>query len=397
MVPYPDVQQRVLGLVEPLQPVAVPLGEAAGAVLGGAIAASTDLPPFDCSAMDGYAVRAQDLESLPAELSVIDVSSCGHPAASAVTAGTAVRILTGAVVPDGADTVIQVEFTDGGTESVSIARGAEHGANIRRRGEVARAGEVLIGPGVRLNAGIVAVAAETGHAALAASPRPKVAVVSTGDELVGPDQPLLPGQIRDSNKYLLGALAERAGAEVTRHHLDDDADLIGAALRDLAATNDVVLTTGGVSMGAEFDPLRAAVADEPVDFVRVAVKPAKPLAIGHIGSAVYLGLPGNPVAALVSFCLFVRPVLRRLQGHSVEIPAPVPGLLAAPLVIGAGPRVNMIPVRRAADGRWIPNRIAGSHALVGAAASDALAIIPAEGCDLAEGATVDILALWADD
>ena len=398
MITLADATARVLATAAPLDAVEVPLEDARGLVLRQALVARVDSPPFDASAMDGYAVRSADLvgaDTAPVELSVIGTSSCGRPSAERVEPGTAVRILTGAVVPAGADSVVPVERTDGGTDRVVVHTTASPGACIRRHGEVSRIGDVLIAAGTELHAGHLALVASEGLDRVAVARRPRVAVISTGDELVPPGQgPLRDGQIHDSNSTLMAELARSAGADVLAGSAGDDPDALRLQLDELAGQVDLILTSGGVSMGAEFDPLRAAVAAHPVEFWQVAIKPAKPLAFGRLGSAAYVGLPGNPVSVLVSFELFVRPLLDALRGLPARAPQPVVGVAAHSIERADDTKTHLVPMTRTAHGTWSANELAGSHALVAAAAADALAVLEPGRHQVASGDELPLLRLW---
>jgi len=395
MIPMERATAEVLEPVQtlPAEPVSTAL--ARGSVLAHDLVATLDTPPFDASAMDGYAVRAADLSGPPVELAVVATSSSGHPTDVEVTPGNAVRILTGAVVPAGADAVVPVEGTDGGTDRVTVQRTAEVGENIRRRGEVGRSGELLVAARTQLTAGHLGVIASAGYTGVSVYRRPRVAIITTGDELVAPGGPRPgPGQIYDSNSTLTRQLVETAGgaAEVVRS--DDDAAAIAELLNDLRDRVDLILTSGGISMGAEFDPMRAALAEYPVSFEQVAIKPAKPLAFGEVGAARYVGLPGNPVSVVVSFELFVRPVLRRMCGIEPATPARTAGRLGAELKVADDGKTHLVPVAATADGTWSAIRLAGSHALLGIAAAQALAVVAPDTRQIGAGSSVELIPLW---
>lgn len=401
MITLADATARVLATAAPLDAVELPLDAAGGLVLRHELVARIDAPPFDASAMDGYAVRCADLagaDSAPIELTVVGTSSCGRPSPERVETGTAVRILTGAVVPAGADGVVPVEGTDGGSDRVVVRTEVAPGACIRRRGEVSRIGDVLVAAGTQLHAGHLALAASEGLDRLVVTRRPRVAVVSTGDELVPPGRgPLGEGRIHDSNSTLMAELARSVGAEVLAGSAGDDADALRVQLDELSGQVDLLLTSGGVSMGAEFDPLRAAVAEHPVEFWQVAIKPAKPLAFGRLGGpdgAIYLGLPGNPFAVLVSFELFVRPLLDALRGLPARPPRTVTGRAAHTIDHADDDKTHLVPVRHLATGEWSANELVGSHALVAGAAADALAVLDPSRHHVAAGDELTLLPLW---
>ncbi|MEO8299847.1 MAG: gephyrin-like molybdotransferase Glp [Burkholderiales bacterium] len=312
--------------------------DALGRVLAQDVHSLLDVPPADNSAMDGYALRAADAATAAAELPVSQRVPAGAVAA-ALQPGSAARIFTGAPVPEGADAVVMQEqceaFAGDGFGRVRINVPPRPGQNIRRRGEDVRAGAVVLSAGARLTPAALGLAASVGAARLQVMRRPRVALFSTGDELVTPGQPLRPGAIYNSNRYTLRALLQAQGCEVTDLGIVlDRLDATRAALREAAQANDLILTSGGVSVGEE-DHLRPAVeAEGRLALWQVGIKPGKPLAFGAVrrgavggdeggaGEVWFMGLPGNPVASYVTFVLLVRPVLLRLQGaQHVQPPA----------------------------------------------------------------------------
>jgi molybdopterin molybdotransferase len=315
LIDIASARERVLAAVQPLDGEELPLREALGRVLAEGVSAEEDLPPFDSSAMDGYAVVAG-----PAgELEVVDESRAGHPAERALGNGQAIEISTGAQIPDGADAVVPVErvqVTDG---RVSVPA-SDVGANVRHAGDDVHRGEPVLRAGMTLGPAELAVAASLGHASLPCGGRPRVAVLVTGDELVEPGKPLGPGQIRNSNAIALVAQAERAGAEVVSNEIvPDSLEQTTAALRSALEQADVVCVSGGVSVGPH-DHVKPALAELGVEenFWRVALKPGKPTWFGTRGRQLVFGLPGNPVSAMVTFHLFARPALRALAGAQVD-------------------------------------------------------------------------------
>ncbi|MFS0706187.1 gephyrin-like molybdotransferase Glp, partial [Cellulomonas sp. 179-A 9B4 NHS] len=305
----------VLALGAPLPVHRVPLAEARGRALAADVVSAVDLPPWDGSAMDGYALRAADLHA-GAVLDVADDVPAGDTRTVSVAPGTAVRIMTGAPVPAGADTVVPVERTDGRTDRVTFHDAVPAGAHVRRRGEDVRAGDVVLRAGEVLGPAAVGLLAATGHVDVPVHARPRVAVVSTGSELVTGGGALAHGQIHESNGAQLAAAAAAAGADVVDVRvLPDDVPDVLRVLDELGARADVVVTTGGVSVGA-YDVVRdALVAGGHGELVHVAMQPGKPQGVGRLPSGTpVLSLPGNPVSAHVSFEVFVRPLLRRLLG-----------------------------------------------------------------------------------
>ena len=302
--------------------------DALGRVLAADVTSTIDVPPADNTSMDGYALRAADAAAPDAVLPVAQRIPAGHVGRS-LAPGTAARIFTGGQIPDGADAVVMQEDCvavddpgAGAFGAVRIATPPAPGQWVRRRGEDVRAGATVLAAGTRLTPQALGLAASVGSAVLRVRRRPRVAILSTGDELVLPGRPLPPGAIYNSNRYLLRGLLQAAGCDVVDHGIvPDRLDATRAALRDAAAASDVVVSSGGVSVGEE-DHLRAAVqAEGALDLWQVAMKPGKPLAFGHVGPALFVGLPGNPVSVFVTFVLAVAPLLRALQGIDATGPA----------------------------------------------------------------------------
>jgi molybdopterin molybdotransferase len=312
--------------------------DALGRVLAADVASTIDVPPQDNSSMDGYALRAADVAQAGAVLPVSQRIAAGH-VGSALAADSAVRIFTGAQLPAGADSIVMQEQCEAvGEGSVRINAVPQPGQWIRRRGEDVRAGAVVLRGGARLTPQALGLAATVGAAALTVVRRPRVALFSTGDELVMPGSvapdALPPGAIYNSNRFTLRGLLQAAGCEVTDLGIvPDRLDATRAALREAAARNDLILTSGGVSVGEE-DHIRPAVAAEGrVELWQVAIKPGKPLAFGevrrdaargHVGRALFVGLPGNPVSSFITFLIAVAPLLRALQGMGAALPEPLP-------------------------------------------------------------------------
>jgi molybdopterin molybdotransferase len=316
----------------------VPVAEAAFRVLADDLASLRTQPPFDASAMDGYAVRHSDIAQLPARLEIIGQSAAGHPFSSVVSSGQAVRIFTGAPVPDGADTVVIQENTEAEGDIVTIISETAPGKNIRKAGLDFREGDILIRKGSQLVPHTLALAASMNHASLTVFRRPKVFVVTTGDELVLPGNALRPGQIIASNSLALMALAREAGADAMDLGIAPDTREALSRIIDkaIAAGADLIVTSGGASVGDH--DLVKPVLDElgfTFSFVKVAMRPGKPVIFAWRetgGKRVrILGLPGNPVSSLVASNLFVRPLVRVLGGHPADAARPVPAVLGAPM------------------------------------------------------------------
>jgi molybdopterin molybdotransferase len=377
----------------PLEEVLV--REAAGRVLGRAATAAADLPPFPSSAMDGYAVRAADT---PGALAIVGHAAAGAPAKREVGPGEAVAISTGAVVPGGADAVVPVELTRRESDDGRVVvEAVADGANIRPRGGDVRAGEVVLSAGVALEPLQLGALAAAGVATVGCPRRPSVAVLATGSELRPPGTELAPGQIYESNSVLLEAQVRSAGAvAAVLETVGDDEEATRTALAHGIAEHDVLITSGGVSVGPH-DLVRGELARLGVEevFWRVAVKPGKPVAFGVHDAKLVFGLPGNPVSSLVGFELFVRPALRALQRAADPRPAYLPGALARPTRRDPA-RDQLLRARADRQGDAVvlePLSGQDSHMIVRAAAAAALVLIPRGNGELAEGAPVRYLAL----
>ena len=386
----------------------VAIADARGLVTAAPVVSAETVPPFANTAVDGYAVSAADTAETPVTLRVTGTVRAGMSGLdSPVTPGCAVRIMTGAPVPPGADAIVMVEDTEGSpdSDSVVVLASATTGQHIRPAGDDVVPGDLVIAAGVELTAAHLGVLATIGVTELDVFPRPRVGVISTGDELVDDGSPLAPGQIRDSNRLTLRMLLEAHGYEAIDLGLArDDESVIEAAMRDGARRCDAIVTTGGVSMG-DFDFVKS-VLDRIGDmrWMQIAIKPAKPLAFGTIdrddGTRVpVFGLPGNPVSSMVSYELFCRPGLRRMAGHD-------DGDLDGPIVSA----VVDEPLRRRPDGKthfarvrcaWDPETASyrvrsagaqGSHHMAAMAAADALAELP-DGDTVEPGATVRVRLL----
>lgn len=343
MLQVEEAQERVLAEVDVLETERVEMDEAHGRVLREDVIAPFDVPEADNSAMDGYAVRAADT---PGTLRVIDDVPAGRVSASRVESGTAIRIMTGGLVPAGADAVAQVEITDGGTEAVQVRQAVAAGANVRRRGEDMRAGDVVLRAGAPIRAAEIGVLAAVQKVRVAVGRRPTVAILSTGDELVEIDQTRAPGKVVNSNAYALAALVREAGAVARPMGIVPDERAATIAAIERALDCDFILSSGGVSVGA-FDFVKDALdaLSAETRFWRVAMKPGKPVVLSRLRGRIYFGLPGNPVSSMVAFLLFVGPSLRKAMGQTDAILPPIVRTrLAAPLT-SRGDRRTYLRVR----------------------------------------------------
>ncbi len=399
-----------LAVIRPLAPVTAELAEAEGCVLSADVTAAVPLPPFDNSSMDGYAVLAADVAGAapdgPAVLRVTGEIAAGDTGAHRLAPGTAIKIMTGARLPAGADAVVPVEWTastfdSSGSAQVGVHRPVEPGGAVRYAGGDAGAGETLLAAGTRLRPMHIAVAASAGRGAVSVRPRPRVVVLSTGNELTEPGTPLAPGQIWDSNSYMLAAAARQAGAVAYRQAIaSDDPGRLLPALEEQLIRADLLITSGGVSMGGEHDVVKAALAElGTVGFHKVAMQPGMPQGFGVVGGGSGGGtrgvplftLPGNPVSAYVSFQLFVRPALAALQGaDDLSLPA-VRATLAAPARSPAGRRSYL---RGVLDGDTVtPLSGQQSHQVASLGRANALIIVPEPESQLPAGTVVDVLVL----
>src|SRR5215208_1201990 len=318
LIEHPEAVRLVLENTHRLPAESVQLVEAHGLALAQDLKARFDSPPFDNSAVDGYALRSADAEA-GRSFRVVDEAPAGRPAAKSVGEGEAIKIFTGGVIPEGSDAVVMVENTSGWSEEFELKKAATPGQNVRGSGEDVREGDVILRAGTEVGAPEIALAATQGYGALPVHRRPEVVVLSTGTELVEPGvRDLDPGEIFDSNSYAIVAAAREAAAEARRlYAASDDADTLRAAIEEALETADVVVTSGGVSVG-EKDLVKSTMLDLGVEqvFWGVKFKPGKPLFYGTRGETRLFGLPGNPVSAVVCFDLFVRPALMGMMGRT---------------------------------------------------------------------------------
>ncbi|MER7211279.1 gephyrin-like molybdotransferase Glp [Streptosporangium sp. NPDC000239] len=384
----------ILLAVRPTAPRETGLQETLGTVLAEDVASPVALPPFANSAMDGYAVRACDVAEVPVTLPVTGDVAAGEGGRPVVAPGTAMRIMTGAPMPEGADTVIPVEWTDGGREQARFERSAPAGNAIRLAGEDVLAGDVVLPEGTLIGPAQLGILAGVGRAHALVRPRPRVVVISTGSELAEPGTPLGPGQIWESNSYALAAAVREAGGEAYRAGITaDDAtgflDQLNAHLPEV----DAVITSGGVSMGA-YEPVKEALGDlDTFRFEKVAMQPGMPQGFGVAGEGriPVFALPGNPVSSFVSFVLFVGPALRKMRGLE---PGPVPAVRAVTLAPLRSPQGKRSYLRAVLTGGSVtPVTRQGSHQLAALATANALIVIDEDVTAVPEGTEVEVIPL----
>jgi molybdenum cofactor synthesis domain-containing protein len=399
-----EARQYVLQRCAVLSPERVAISDATWLVLAETVVAGEDVPPFANSAVDGYAVRSVDVAVVPIELHVVDEVAAGASSERVVGAGEAIRIMTGAPMPAGADSSIMVEDTerlDGGAR-VLVKRSSNAGDAVRVVGDDVLAGTALFRPGDVVTPAVAGVLASINAREVKAVPRARVAVLSTGDELIDDGSPLAPGQIRESNKTMLVGLLAEAGCDVIDLGVvRDDEAALEATLRAAAGTCDAIVTSGGVSMG-DYDVVKAVlsrIAD--MRWMQVAIRPAKPFAFGLLNDGTdrhvpVFGLPGNPVSSLVSFELFARPGLRQMMGHTAIDRPMLPAVADEAIERRPDGKTHYTRVigTFAADGRYHVRAVGGqgSHQLAATARAQALAIVP-DGHGVAPGGSVDVIVL----
>ena len=425
----------ILGTIRPLAPTELGLGDAYGLVLAEDVAAATSLPSFDNSAMDGYAIRIEDVAAAsadnPVALPVVAEIAAGDTGAYALPPGTAIKIMTGAMLPHGAEAVVPVELTDGGASRVAIRETVSFGQSVRLAGGDAKAGQVLVTAGTMLRPMHIAVIAAAGRGAVLVRPRPRLVVLSTGNELAEPGTPIIPGRIWDSNSFMIAAAAREAGCLAYRHAiLPDNPEEVLPAIQDQLLRADLLVTSGGVSMGGEHDVVKAALQQlGTITFRKVAMQPGMPQGFGTVAPAQAAApegnprggllsrlagrgevaespvtpgehervpiftLPGNPVSAYVSFQIFIRPAIGALQAYDglglERIRAEVTGPLRSP----PGRRSFARGVLDRSAGRVAPLTGQESHQVATLGKADALIIVPEQVERLAAGEIADVLVL----
>jgi molybdopterin molybdotransferase len=396
VIPLGEARAHVLDRVAVLPVVEVPLLDALGAVTAEEVVSAEAVPPFPNSAMDGYAVRAADTAGAPVDLKVVGMIAAGTAGDVVVGAGEATRIMTGAPMPEGADAIVLVERTRTEGDVVTVEIAVEPGTSVRGVGEDVRTGDVVVGAGTVLTPGHLGVLASVGVDRVRVHRRPRVGVLSTGDELVEAGS-LGRGQIRDSNRPTLVALLRESGFDAVDLGIarDDEAS-VTAAIEQAVAECDAVLTSGGVSMG-DLDYVKV-VLDQigEMRWMQIAIRPAKPFAFGTVRGVPVFGLPGNPVSSMVSYELFARPALRKMAGHAVLDRLVVPAVSVDGIRRKVDGKVFFARVvaTQAADGSWEVRSAGGqgSHQLAAMAAANALAIVP-DGDGVAPGGLVPTMLL----
>jgi molybdopterin molybdotransferase len=386
-----DHKARVAELLG-LMPVQVlPIADCLGLVLAQDVVAPIPLPPFDNSAMDGYAVRAADVADAPVELPVAQDIPAGLVEVAPLLPGTAHRIMTGAPVPEGADAVIQVEETDGGTSTVRLLTPVPVGTNIRRAADDVAVGTHVLPAGQVLGPAQLALAGALGFGELPVRRRPRVLVLSTGSELVGPGEPLLPGQIYESNGLMLATGVREAGGEAIRlRFVPDDVDAFHAALAPHLPDVDLVLTSGGVSAGA-YEVVKDALTGRGVEFTKVAMQPGGPQGAGRFEDTAVVTLPGNPVSAQVSFEVFVRPALLASMGFSVVERRTTQARVSTTITSPAGRTQFRRGAHDPESGEVVtPVGGPGSHLLSSLAIANCLIEVPEDVTELPTGSLVTI-------
>lgn len=405
MLSVEEALERILAEIRPLPVVQVPLPDSLDLVLAEDVIVHEDIPPFANSAMDGFALKSRDSQPRdehPPRLRVTGEVAAGYVADHAVEEGTAMRIMTGAPVPPGADAVIQVELTRSeGPDSdwVEIMQPVAPGNNIRPAGEDMRRGQKVLEQGTAIGPWEIGVLATLGWATVPVIRRPRVAILGTGDEVIDVGEPLQPGKIRNSNSYLLEAAIRRAGAEA--HRLGVARDTV-ESLREKfteAMHHDLIITSGGVSVG-DFDLVKNIMAEQgEINFWRINMRPGKPVAFGHIGAVPLLGLPGNPVSAAVTFELFGRPVIRKMLGHTRLLRPQIDVIVED----GVSERVMRRHYVRAhvewRSGRFVARTTGnqGSHITTSLLHANALVIVPEGGVQIRPGETARAIMLdWPE-
>lgn len=395
-----ELQARIRAGVSRLAPCAIALAQARGLILAEDVVAEVALPPFANSAMDGYAVRLADVclasSETPVQLPVVGEIGAGNAGVRVIATGEAAKIMTGAPIPDGCDTVVPYEWTDRGSAVVTITEAPSAGQHIRRAGEDVKVGDQMLTAGTRLGPRQLGLLAGLGSASVLAQPRPRVVVISTGSELCEPGTPLAPDSIYDANSHLIAASAEAVGATVRRVGIVPD-DPVGflTSLRAELAEADLVVTSGGVSQG-DFDVVKEAlIASGSMWFGPVAMQPGKPQGFGTVEGVPIFTLPGNPVSSYISFEVFVVPAIRQMMGMALCHRPQVDAVLTQAIKSPPERRQFMRAAYAVSDGVATVTPVGGhgSHLLGSLAHANALVVIPEETTAVPQGASVSVLAL----
>lgn len=415
MISVDEALEQILGHITPLHNQVIPITEALDRVLAEDVVSTIDIPPFANSAMDGYAVRSEDVAGTAAEapvvLEVIAEVAAGAVPDRPVQPGTAVRIMTGAPIPPGSDAVVPFELTSEGRgeieqldDQVTIYKGVKVGDNVRTAGEDIRVGQTMLSAGRVLRPPDIGILAAMGYPQVRVTHRPRVAILATGDELVDVDEPIAPGKIRNSNEYTSIALVKRYGGEpVPLGIARDTAEDLTAKIREGLEQNvDLFLTSAGVSVG-DFDIVKNVLAAEgEMHFWQVAIKPGKPLAFGIVGDVPLLGLPGNPVAAMVAFEVFARPAILKLGGHASWNKPSVRAILDEEVYNSGRRHFMRAQVRQEPDGYRVTTRgsgvqVQGSGILSSLVWANGLVVVPEEVTYIEAGSSVEVWMLdWPE-
>ena len=395
MLSVEEAQERVLAEVATLGMEQVVIADALGRILREDVLATYDVPEGDNTAMDGYAVRAEDIATPPVRLRVIEDLPAGKVATKRVEKGTAIRIMTGALIPDGADTVAHVEITDAGSDLVTVKQSLKRGTNVRKRAEDMHAGDTVLHAGTPIGAAEIGVLASVQKSVVRVGRRPTLAIISTGDEIVDIDRPRSAGKVVNSNSYSLAALAREAGAVPRMIGIVPDSLEATIAAIESALESDFIISSGGVSVGA-YDYVKDALdkLGAETKFWQIAMKPGKPVVLSRVREHLYFGLPGNPVSCMVSFILFIGPSVRKAMGQRTNLFPPTIRARVTAALKSRGDRRNYLRVRVVArDGELLaePMTAQGSGVSTSMVQANGLAIVEAGITSIDAGQVVPIV------